>query len=373
MEQSREITLVQIATILISTIVGVGVLHLPLITVQAANTGAPFLTFLASIIAFIGLFLITKLGMQFPEQTIIEYSEVILGKWIGRIYSLCVILFFSILTALASREFGEVVVSAVLKETPIEVTVIVMLLLAAIFSRVDLNIFAYIHNFYVPAIIFPALIIVVFSFKNANTLYLQPIFYPIFSNDLSGVLIGILTVAALFQGSFIISILIPSMQKPKKAMRAALWGMSISSGLYIITVIATLSVFGAWEMKNLMWPTLELARSTFLPGNVLQRLDVIFLAVWVTAVFTTILSSYMFTAQAISKLFNFTDHKLFSYFILPLLFLIAMIPRNVIQMYVVIKSIGRFGLIITIVFPALLLIIAKIRKLPEKREKLNDS
>lgn len=367
MEHSREITLVQTAAILISTIIGVGVLNLPLIAVRAADTGAPFLTLLASLLAFVGIFLITKLGMKFPNKTIIGYSEVVLGKWIGSFYSILVIIFFTILTALTSREFGEVVVSAVLKETPLEITVIVMLLLASIFTRYDLNVFAYIHNFYVPAILFPALIIVILSFKNANTLYLQPIFHPVFTNDQGSVFIGVLTVAALFQGSFVLSIIIPSMQKPKKAMKAAFWGIAISGSLYIMIVIAALSVFGTEEMKNLTWPTLELARSTSLPGNLLQRLDVVFLAAWVTAVFTTIFSSYMFTTYALSRFFHFQDHKIFSYFLLPLVFVIAMIPRNVIQMYDVIKIVGRLGLIITIVFPALLLLTAKMRKLPVQK------
>ena len=165
MEDSREITTIQAATILISTIIGVGVLPLPLFAVRAGETGAPFITLLGIGIAAIGLLVITKLGIRHPEKTIITYSEEILGKWLGRLCSLFVILFFTILTALAAREFGAVVVTAVLLETPLEVTVIVMLLLAAITARNTINVFAYIHNFYIPIILAPVLIIVVIIVK----------------------------------------------------------------------------------------------------------------------------------------------------------------------------------------------------------------
>lgn len=367
MEHSRQITVIQVTSILISTIIGVGVLNLPLIAVMAAGTSAPILTFIAVLISFGGLYLVTKLGIRFPDQTIIGYSQVVLGKWIGRMYGILLILFFTFLTAMASREFGEVVVAAVLKNTPIEVTVIVMLLMAAIFTRDDLNTFAYIHNFYVPAIIVPGLLIVILSFKNANVLYFQPIVQPLFSEDLGHLFIGMLTVVALFQGFFIMTILIPSMQKPKKAMKAAFFGLGISGAFYVVVVLAALSVFGVEEMKNLMWPTLELARATSFPGNLLQRLDVVFLAIWVTAVFTTIFSSYMLTIHSLSQLFRLQGHKTFSFFLLPIVFLIAMIPRNVLQMYDVIKVVGRLGLLVTIGFPFFILFTAIIRKIPGKK------
>src|SRR5690606_18840813 len=121
------------------------------------------------------------------------------------------------------------------------------------------------------------------------------------------------------------------------------------------------------------WPTLELARATSLPGNLLQRLDVVFLAVWVTAVFTTIFSSYMFTVYSMSKFLKLKNHKLFTFFILPIVFVIAMIPQDTVEMYQIISIFGRLGLIATIVIPIILLFIAKIRKLKAKRERNNVS
>lgn len=364
MANPRRITIVQAATILINTIIGVGVLRLPLIAVQAGDTGAPLVTLLAVSLAFIGLWVITKLGMRFPRQSIIEYSETIFGKWISRIYIAVVIVFFITITGFASREFGEIVISAILKETPLEVVVILMLFIAAIYVRYGLDVFAYIQFFYVPAILAPGLIIVVLSLKNANPIYLQPILGN-GSNEMIG---GVMAIAALFQGAFILTLIIPAMQKPQEAMKVTIWGSSISGGFFIIIVIAALSVFGPEELKNLSWPTFELARMTSLPGNILQRLDVIFLAAWVTAVFTTIFSNYMFTIQALSLFFHLRDHKVFSVFLLPIIFVVAMLPENVLQMYKVIELIGKWSLLITIGFPILLFMTAKIRNIHAKKE-----
>lgn len=358
METSRQITVIQAAAILISTIIGVGVLTLPLFAVRAADSGAPLVTLLGMMLAFVGLSLIALLGMRFPSKSIVQYSEDIVGKWPARIGSVFIIVFFAVLTSLAAREFGEVVVTSVLKETPLEVTVIVMLLLAAISTRNDITTFAYIHHFYFPALLGPGLLIVALSLKNADMINLQPIW----GNEPKDMVGGVFTVAALFQGSFILTLVIPAMRRPEKAMRASIWGMLIAGGLYVAIVVATVSVFGAEESKQLLWPTLELAKATSLPANILERLDAAFLAVWVTAVFTTLFSSYYLTIHSMSKLFRLRDHRMFSFFLLPIVFVMAMLPLNILHMYEIIQNVGRIGLFITIFYPGALLLISFLRK-----------
>ncbi|MGM0879801.1 MAG: GerAB/ArcD/ProY family transporter [Bacillota bacterium] len=356
--ESRQITVIQAAAILVSTIIGVGVLALPLFAVRAADSGAPLVTFLGMLVAFVGLVFITVLGMRFPNKSFIQYSEDIIGKGLAWLGSVFIIIFFAVLTSLAAREFGEVVVTSVLKTTPVEVTVIVMLLLAAISTRNDITTFAYIHHFYFPLLLFPALLIVALSLNNADVINLQPIW----GNEPKGMLKGVLTIAALFQGSFIMTAVIPSMRRPEKAMKASTLGMLIAGGLYVITVVAAVSVFGAEEIKRLLWPTLELAKATSLPANILERLDAAFLAVWVTAVFTTLFSSYFLTIQALSHLFRLREHKIFSLFILPFVFVTAMLPQNIVQMYGIIETVGRIGLYLTIGYPGMLLLISIIRR-----------
>lgn len=354
----RQITFIQATAVLISTIIGVGVLPLPLFGVRAADSGAPLVTLLGVLLGLVGVLLITALGMRFPDQTIIRYSETIIGRWIASFGSVMIIFFFLFLTALTAREFGAVVVTAVLKKTPLEVTVTVMLLLAATSTRKDIRAFSYIHLFYTPFILAPALLIVALSLKNANLLYLQPVT----GNEPQEMVRGILTVASLFQGSFIMTLVIPHMKKPGQAMTASLWGLAISGGLYLLIVIASVAVFGSEETKMLLWPTLELAKTTALPANILERLDAAFLAVWVTAVFTTLFSSYSLTVHATTELLRLKDHKLFAFFLLPYVVVLAMLPQNLLQLYQVIEWVGRIGLWITIAYPGLLFFVALLRK-----------
>ncbi|WP_338134408.1 endospore germination permease [Cohnella candidum] len=310
MKSDREITFLETVAILVSSIIGVGILPLPLFAVRAAGSGAPLVTLLGSLLGFVGLVLLSLLGKRFPRQTLVQYSEVIIGKWTSWVGSTAIILFFGLLTAFAAREFGEVVITSVLKNTPVEVTVIVMLILAAISSRHSMTTFAYIHYFYLPFLLVPAVLIVILSLKNADYINLQP-------NTGSGIVNmvpGIFSIGNLFQSSFILSCVIPAMRNPNKALKASAFGILIAGGLYVAIVAATVGVFGAEETKLLLWPTLELAKTTSLPANVLERLDAAFLAVWVTAVFTTLYSTYTLTIVSITNLFRLRDYRMLSFF-----------------------------------------------------------
>ncbi|WP_127586602.1 GerAB/ArcD/ProY family transporter [Paenibacillus koleovorans] len=356
----RTITAIQASVIITSTIIGVGVLSLPTFATKAAGTGGPLITLLGVMVAMLGVVLIIKLGQRFPQQTIIQYADLLIGKALSKVGSILIILFFAVLTSLAAREFGEVVVTTVLKKTPLDVTVVVMLLLAAFSTRHDLDTFTYIHQFYVPIIIFPGLLIIVLSLKNSNPLFLLPVMDG--GGTFMGMSKGVLTVASLFQASFVITMVMPKLRVPGRAMKAGIWAILISGGLYLLIVISTISVFGPEETNKLLWPTLELAKTTSLPANILERLDAAFLAVWVTAVFTTLFSTYYFTIHSLSELFKLKDHRMFTMLLLPFVFVIAMLPQNVLQMYAVIDHIGQLGLVVTILYPLLLLLVAMIRK-----------
>lgn len=358
MEYPRQITTLQTAAVLISTIIGVGVLSIPLFAVRSADAGAPLVTLIGIAIALASLLLLAKLQLRFKRQFFINYSEQIIGKWPARAFGVLVIGFFALLTSFTAREFGEVVITSVLKQTPLEVTVMVMLMLAAISTRNDISTFAYVHHFYLPVLVGPVLLIIALSLKNADVINLLPVW----GNKPGGMLTGAITVAGLFQGSFILTTVMPAMRHPDKAVKSIFWAIMIAGGIYLLIVIAVVAVFGNEEVKNLLWPTLELAKTTSLPANILERLDAAFLAVWVTAVFTTLFATYYLTAHALSRLLGLKDHRLFSSALLPFVFVMAMLPQNIMQMYQIIQVVLRYGLLLTIGYPLLLLIVAVIRK-----------
>lgn len=354
MLKPRSIPAFQVAAGLGSSIIGVGLLSFPRIVVEYTNIAAPITTLIAIILMTLAALIVAYLGTKYPEETIFAYSDRLIGKWMSGFLTILLSFYFLVLAGITAREFGEVVVTSVLQKTPILVTVLVMLILAALASRYDVVVFSRILTFYMPFVYLPALIIVVMSLKNAEVGNLRPVFAGVGEAHWSDLLMSTLTVAGLFQNFLAIGLEIPFMCRPSQAIKSTLIGMGTAGILYLILIYATLSVFGIEEMKKLLWPTLELTKTAAVPTFYIERLDPVFIAVWVTAVFCTILASYYIAIQGIGHVFRFHDHRILSWPVLPVILLIAKIPGNIYRMYEVVRLVGRYGLALTLGFPLVL-------------------
>lgn len=355
MEKPKSVTSLQMTMCIGTSIIGVGILAFPRITVEYVETGAPLTTAFAMILMMGSGVILAYLGNQYRNQTVFEYADQLIGKWIGRVFLVMICLYFLELTALASREFGEVIVTSVLQQTPITVTVFIMILLATIACRSDVAVFARILTFYMPFVYFPALIIVALSLKSGRLSNLQPMLALFHGQKGLDITMSIMVVAALFTNYLIVGLLVPFMFHPERAMKSTIIGIAVAGGLYIILIYGTLSVFGVEEMKNLLWPTLELAKTAALPEFFIERLDPIFVAVWVTAVFSAIFAAYYISVQALSHLLQLKDHRGVSILFLPIILGLAKQPANIVAMYRVVKQVGLTGLVITLIYSLLLL------------------
>jgi spore germination protein len=365
----KTVTMMQFAMNLATSIFGVGILAVPRFTVDYAQTGAPFATFIAvlSMMAF-GLIL-AYLGSKYPEMTLFEYSDKILGKWPSFLIEVVLVVYFAELAALAAREFGEVVVTSVLQRTPVEITILVMLTLAVVAARNDAAIFSRILTFYMPFVYIPALVVVALTLRSAKVTNMLPMINIFHETSPAHFIFATVIVAALFQNYFITGLLTPFMYQVKDAWKGILIGMGIVGVVYLTLIVSTIAVFGTEEMKNLLWPTLELAKTAALPLFLLERIDPVFIAVWVTAVFTAIFASFYMSIQGLAHILGFQDHKVLTLPAMPCVFMMAMQPSNVVTLYQTMQTILVSGLILTTGYPLVLLLGHWLRSAAKNQRK----
>lgn len=364
--KQRTVTMLQFAMSLGTTIIGVGILAFPRITVGLVGTGAPLATISAVLLMVLCGLGLAYLGSKYPNDTMFEYADRLLGKWVARALLIGIILYFMELAALAAREFGEVVVTSVLQRTPLEVTTLIMIFLAATAARTSVAVFTRILTFYMPLVYFPVVIIVALTLKSAETIHIFPIFGFYRETSVNQMVEAVLVVAALFQNYIIIGLLIPYMYRPNQAWKSAIIGIGAAGVIYIIIIYSTLAVFGVEEIKKLLWPTLELAKTAAFPLLFLERMDPIFLAVWVTAVFTAILASYFVMVKGLAHLFGFENHRVFVLLAIPLIYMLSIQPANIFIVYTTVKQVGISGLVLTIGYPLILLVLHAFRRVKRK-------
>ncbi|NUU59294.1 GerAB/ArcD/ProY family transporter [Paenibacillus agri] len=357
---NRPITTMQAVAVIVSTIIGIGILTFPRFMAEAGDSGAPMVTASGIFIAFIGFWFTASVCRKFPNETLFIFSRRLVGAGLADFLTGLIVVFFAFSSGITMRQFGEVCVSVIFKKTPIEAVILLMLLLGCLSIRRNIVKFTYIHAFYLPLILLPVLIIILVSLKEIDVLNLLPVT----GNQLTPrkFTTGMLTSASLYQGTFILTLLVPFMKKPQKVMKAGASALLLIVSIYVLIVIVSVGMFGAQETLLLFYPTLETARSISLGAGLLERFDAIFIIVWVISIFTTIFSNFYMAAYAFKELARFQDHRLVASFLLPFIFGSSLLPDNVFQTYDIASATAMFGLILLTFYPFLLWLTATIRE-----------
>ncbi|HWL11363.1 MAG TPA: endospore germination permease [Ureibacillus sp.] len=371
MREPRQITATQTMMTITNSMVGVSVLALPRIASEQVNSGAVLITILGLFLAFVGMMIIAALGIRFPNDSLIQSSKAIIGRPLSYLFGFFIFLFFIIIVGLITREFSFILSSFLFPDTPATVLIGTMLIVVAITTRNDITTISYIQFVYFPFIAFPILLLVFLAFPEMDIRQLRPFVgnQTTFQDFIEGSLI-IAALPFVHIGSFILSIYIPHTQSTKHAIRGSIFGAILSGTLLSLIVLVTVGVFGMNDVRNPLWPVYVLTRMIQLPFELLERLDILFLIIWILSAFTTILSGYLIVIYNGSQLFNLKSHRVLSYLMLPIVFIMALYPQDILQLYDLLRTVGLYGLLITMLYPLLLLLVAFIRK---KRGAVNEA
>ncbi|GAB6137131.1 GerAB/ArcD/ProY family transporter [Halanaerobaculum tunisiense] len=353
-----QVTERQFSAILINTVIGVGILFLPRIVVRFAQSGGLVSVVLATLFFLGNLLVIIKLGLRFPEDNIFEYLPQIVGNIVGKLIGGVLVLYWLLGISLGVRAFSELIVTAILPTTPLEVIMVSMFLLIAYLVRKDIQVIGRLNELYVLVLVIPLLLLVIVSLGQGRMVHLFPL---IRGYDSINILKGSVSAYFSLLGFEIIAIFIPHITTKKSTWKYGLSGWLICSCLVIVTMLASLSVFGAFELKNLMWPTFELIKSTQFFDLLFERLEVAFITIWVVAIFTTGSNLLFGAVIGGAKTLNLDDHRTLILPLLPLLYLVALIPRNAYELFNLIDLMSIIGLFLTSILPLTLLILAIIR------------
>ncbi|MDO9573881.1 MAG: GerAB/ArcD/ProY family transporter, partial [Candidatus Contubernalis sp.] len=139
MLEEGKISIRQATLLMVTTVLATAILFLPAISTRQALQDAWISTIIATTNGVLIALLVVTLMRRFPAQTLIQYSEDIMGKFIGKIIGLGYIWFFLSTNAIIVREFGDFMVAAFMPRTPLLVfnAMIVILAIMAVKSGLE--------------------------------------------------------------------------------------------------------------------------------------------------------------------------------------------------------------------------------------------
>lgn len=354
-----KITTSQAVVIIINYILATGILTLPRTSVEKVKTPDVWISvFLGGIVAMIAGVIIVKLSQQYSDKTFYQYTQDIVGKWLGWLISSCVIVYFFTISAFEVRIMAEVTSLFLLEGTPTWAIILPFLWVGLYLISSGINSIARLFE-----IIFPItfVIFLLVAFLSIGIFEIDNL-RPVLGLGLVPMLKGVKTATLAFLGPEIMLLLVAFMypSDKSKAIKVVLVGITVPLLFYVITVVMVIGALSIDGVVTRTWPTIELMRSFEIPGLIFERFESFLLVIWIMQIFATFTITYYAAALGLAQLFNKNIHS-FLYGLLPVIYIIAMTPKNINELFKFGDKIGHAALILFGVIPITLLLISKLR------------
>lgn len=353
--------------LLVTTVIGVEVIAFPRLISKEVGPDGIWIIFISGLITILLVYLMTRLCQQFPQQSITQFVPRILGSKhsprLGRLLSAPLMLLLLIswlgIVAMITRSFGEVMVSAVLVETPIEFIMGTLCAIGAIVTSNRPEILARYAEFLLPFLYPPILLILFAVIQEGDWLNLLPLFQVNWHQVFKGLLHSLAT----FGGIKVILVFMAFYQQPQRAMHSHISAMVIIMIGYLGTFLSALSIFGKDEIVHLLWPTLEVVKQLRIPGGILERVESAVLVVWMVAVFTSITAMLGASVQLIISALRLQEHyrKWAALLGALIVYIVGILPSTVNQLFLWTYRVELLGVSIALVLPLFLFVVLKIR------------
>ena len=76
-----------------------------------------------------------------------------------------------------------------------------------------------------------------------------------------------------------------------------------------------------------------MVKSLDIPGTFIERWEGIVMALWILFYFTTFVNTYFFSSEIVKNVLKLKDIKLSSLLIMPVIYVIALYPGNIAELY----------------------------------------
>lgn len=357
MLERGKISATQMEFIMVPAIIATGIITLPSIATKYAEHDMWMTPILSSLIGFITVFIAWKLHQLYPNMTPIQYSEQIVGKVLGRIFSGLLVLFYIHNSGLVIRQYSEFITLNVMRETPNVVLSISIMLVSALAARGGIEVIArsavICTTLYLSTSVSLLLLI-----KDIDITFMLPIL----EDGLIPVVKGGIVYQAWFSELFLLAFIFPFIKDQNKTLKS---GMKTS--LYVMLIFVYINFFVLTVLgisaRNQLYPVYSIVRSISVLGF-FENFEVIITASWVLGNFVK-MSIFVYVASiSLAQLLRLSEYRLivFPLSLLLIFFSYWDIPSIVSLLDYMIKVQPFYFVTVQTILPLCLLFIALARK-----------
>lgn len=317
---------------------------------------------LATILSVPAIFVFSSLMSNFPNQNLFQINQLVYGKVAGKIISAVYLWAFLTLTSLNLRDLGDFVSFNILPRTPPIVIVAVFIFVCALPVRHGLAIVTKFASFISVTTAFITAITIILVSRLINLSNLLPIFDLTVAKYLQSANI-IATIP--FCELYIFLMITPNIKFDKAEIKKATFTSFFAGAAYfLIVALRDTSVHGN-AISLFKFPSFETHK---LIGLTEYRADILFGMSFVVFSYYKVSLLYYITVQAIAQLFNLKAHKPIVLITgaLAATYSLTLFESSTDHAATQQQTTPFAWIIIEVLLPLVTLLLAKVRKLPQK-------
>ncbi|XID90483.1 endospore germination permease [Paenibacillaceae bacterium WGS1546] len=300
------------------------------------------------------------LGNRHADQSIVEFGETLLGKWIGKPAGLLFGLYCYLLAALMVGDLGYFLTTQTMVETPIESLQVLFVVVIVIAVKAGMDAYVRAADIFFPWFVLLFVVLFLTLLPKFDVRQLQP---PV-EYGFSPILEAAFSFFSL-QELGVLLMLYPYVKKGKGRSRAFLSGTLIGGFVLVATTIGSIGVLSYVQVANHLFPTYVMAKNISI-GQFLQRMEGLLMLIWILSIFVKVTLTFHASVLGISQIFRLDERALVWPFAIGMVVLSLMCYTNAVYVQNFLATIwSPFTSTFMVAYPALLLLLSYVRNFRE--------
>ncbi|MBO7743153.1 endospore germination permease [Paenibacillus sp. MWE-103] len=274
-------------------------------------------------------FVALRLASLFPNKTLSEFSQILLGKWGGYMITLVYMVMLLLMIPFVLRQGADFVTIAVLQDTPISVVSGLICLPCLYLVMFGLKSLVRCSEVIGPIVYALVLLLLIVLVKDVNLHNLRPIYA---DTGAANIMRGSLGMMSYLCESVLLLLLPPFMSDSVKAKRRGfILGILIAWLFLSLFLLFVLMIFGP-DLSSKMWYPAYGAVRFISFGGFIERVDPIGVLIWMYCMVIKLSLFILMAAYNLSKWLQLKKWKSSVLIIVVAGYIGSLVPHNIINM-----------------------------------------
>jgi spore germination protein KB len=297
-------------------------------TITLAGQDAWIALFLSGAGALFMAFIALHLASLFPDKTLGEFSQILLGKWGGKLIVLAYIVMMLISIPFVLRQSADFVTIALLQDTPGWVISGLICLPCLYLAMYGLKSLVRVSEVIGPIVYALVILLLSVLVKDLNLHNLQPVYA---DTGALNIMRGSLGVMSFLCESVLLLLLPPFLGDSPKAKRRGFIGGILIPWLFLsLFLLFVLMIFGP-DLSSKMWYPAYGAVRFISFGGFIERVDPIVVLIWLYCMVVKLSFFILMASYNLSKWFQLKRKKSIVWIVVLAGYMGSLVPNNIID------------------------------------------